>query len=494
VESFFKKNRDFADDSKCEEAAQQAFAKGEKLCRIANRRLDYYYVKRDRIDPDLNLIISKMGEVIHRTLGSFGPFLEELPQRIRVTDGATQSRSRKLSRPWMKIRGKIEAAPGARPYLEAIAKYFGYKFLKVVPQMCNRIELVPKSWKTHRTIACEPEGNIPLQLAFDSYVKDRLLRFLGIDLRDQGKNQALARKGSINGTIATIDLSMASDTVCVNAVWWLFPLAWCRYLFAIRSANFSGSTGEGMYAKFSSMGNGTTFTVETLIFAAACKAVGSKEFSVYGDDIIIESELVPQLIRVLRFFGFVINQEKSFTTGPYRESCGEHWFLGENVTAFYIRTWGRNKATLCHNVNNLARIAYPGGNLWKLLREIVRDSSLPYVPFNNISTSGIWIDVSDAYQKKLIRHRKGRLSYKVYASRNTLREVPYSGSYFLWHLDAWKAEIHKRRDPFKKRIVRARDTDTSLTGYVRKRVGWFPPAEAPPVHLYWWSDYLIRES
>jgi hypothetical protein len=96
---------------------------------------------------------------------------------------------------------------------------------------------VPKNWKTFRTIACEPDGALPFQLAFDTFAKRRL-RARGINLSDQSRNQLLAKEGSINGSLATIDLSSASDTVAFNTVALLFPTEWFDVLNAFRSTHW----------------------------------------------------------------------------------------------------------------------------------------------------------------------------------------------------------------------------------------------------------------
>jgi hypothetical protein len=50
--------------------------------------------------------------------------------------------------------------------------------------------------------------------------------------------------------------------------------------------------------------------------------------SVYGDDIICPSE-VDYLVRdILKSLGFVVNPEKSYNTGSYRESCGVEYLDG----------------------------------------------------------------------------------------------------------------------------------------------------------------------
>jgi hypothetical protein len=99
------------------------------------------------------------------------------------------------------------------------------------------------------------------------------------------------------------------------------------------------------YRKVSSMGNGFTFELQSLIFYSAIQAVFElcpklgvdRRCRVYGDDIIVPTPHARPLIELLSFLGFKTNEEKSFIDGPFRESCGKHYFLGHDVTPFYIR-------------------------------------------------------------------------------------------------------------------------------------------------------------
>jgi len=87
----------------------------------------------------------------------------------------------------------------------------------------------------------------------------------------------------------------------------------------------------------------TTNELETLLFLALARAtcqyleVTSNDVSVYGDDIIIPVEAVPLFTEVLAYSGFTVNQEKSFSVGPFRESCGSDFFLGVDVRPVFIR-------------------------------------------------------------------------------------------------------------------------------------------------------------
>lgn len=489
VEAFFKKNATFAEPDACKAKALATFNDGERQCRITNRRLDYYYTQRERLAPDLRSYMSKAEAFIDRVLGPFEPFLEALPLRIRFTSGATATRSRKESPPPAKISKRVVCTPSAEPYLQAISNYYGYGRVKGRLIGHNRVEFVPKNWETDRTIACEPDGNVPLQLAYDGYLKDRLLS-IGVNLSSQLRNQLLAKDGSLTGLWATVDLKNASGTVAYNAVAWLFPQPWFRFLCDVRSPLWKdpGSGDYHPYAMFSSMGNGTTFTVETLMFAAACHAVGAKHYTVYGDDIIIDYRKVPALMRFMKFLGFTVNPAKSYWTGPFRESCGTNWLRGVDITPFYLRNWSRLRTELCHNINGLATIATPGGYLWKLLLSYVKEWKLPLVPFDGSSTSGVWVDVHYAYAKGLIRQRKWKLRYKAYVPKMGHKTIADSRSLFLWHHDKCRVTVR----PLDIRWQSRSRVPTFSHKYVRKWVGWFPPATATPVHLYWWTDDLGR--
>jgi len=498
ISAFFKKNVIFSDDEPCWKTAQDNFAKAESLCRRTNRRVDHFSVNPDRLDPDINLMVSKMRGIISRTLGDYSPFMARLPSLVRVTPGATSTLGRKHALPYLKLGRRIVCTPKAMPYLLALSTYFHVtstsKRFKTV--MSNRVVPVSKNYKTHRTIACEPTGNVPLQLAFDGYVKNRLLR-IGVDLRSQFRNQEMARDASKSGDFATLDLSMASDTLSYSVVESLFPSDWFNFVNDIRSPFYRIESGPiQKYSKFSSMGNGTTFPIETLVFAAACKAAGSSKYSVYGDDIIIETEYYDKLCRLLKYLGFLPNHEKSFSSGPFRESCGTDWFDGKLVTPFYLREWSEQGNLLCHNVNGLVSLCIPGGHLASFLLDLVKDRRLPLVPWNEDTMSGIMIDPTSSYHRGLIRTGKCQEpQYKAFVSKSPMKVIHDSSTSFLWHLTVKEERaplstvIHGIGDAHESSLV-----PTMTHKYVRKWVRWLVPAMGVPVHLYWWTELILRAS
>lgn len=204
----------------------------------------------------------------------------------------------------------------------------------------NKIVFVPKTAKTHRSIAVEPLLNGFLQKSVDLHMRDRLRR-VNVDLSDQELNKRLARKGSmlIDSSLSTIDLSSASDTLALEVVRELLPNDWFVLLNALRSKTGLLDGTIISYEKFCSMGNGFCFPLESLIFASAVVEAGGKlgiDSSVYGDDIIVPSAITKRVLANLKLLGFKINPSKTFVQGPFRESCGADWFNGEDVRPFVL--------------------------------------------------------------------------------------------------------------------------------------------------------------
>lgn len=231
---------------------------------------------------------------------------------------------------------------------------------------CNKITFVPKSALTERTIAIEPTLNLYLQLGVDGFIRRRLKRWQ-IDLDCQARNQELARLGSLpNGRdFATIDLSSASDTISYKLVKQLLPPQWFSYLSDLRAKY--GWQGDDLvtYEKFSSMGNGYTFALESLLFTAIVYAVNRQlkavsftpdNFAIYGDDIIVPTEIAESVVKALTNCGFTINEDKSYLNGPVRESCGADWFLGANIRPVFFTEEPKYVPDLFVDINRLNRV------------------------------------------------------------------------------------------------------------------------------------------
>lgn len=207
---------------------------------------------------------------------------------------------------------------------------------------------VPKNAEIDRVACKEPEVNMYMQKGVGDYIRSALKSKRGIDLNDQSANQRLAREGSKLGKLATLDLSSASDLISEELVRALLPQKWFDLLDAIRVKRTVIDGVEHELHMFSSMGNGFTFELESLLFyvitTAVCSLLGvSGSVSVYGDDIVVPSSAAGMLAKVLAFLGAKLNTKKSYWSGGFRESCGKHYFYGEDVTPFYV---GKRIATL----------------------------------------------------------------------------------------------------------------------------------------------------
>jgi hypothetical protein len=267
-----------------------------------------------------------------------------------------------------------------------------------------KVTLVPKTLKTPRVIAQEPTHMQYMQqgllqtLVRELESGDSDSSFVGFS--NQEVNRLLARKGSLDGSFATIDLSDASDRVLNSLVdrglCRRFP--WLREALSVtRSTRAILPTGRIVpLVKFASMGSATCFPVEALVFATIAflgiqRGLGRvltpgdiKSFRgsvrVYGDDIIVPTEHASTVTQELHRFGLVVNTAKSFSEGNFRESCGGDYFRGEWVTPLRVSTVAPEKWTDVAETeawfalsNNLHKAGY-----WKAAEYVASQLRLVY--------------------------------------------------------------------------------------------------------------------
>jgi hypothetical protein len=230
-------------------------------------------------------------------------------------------------------------------------------------QVGNKVITVPKDASTNRVIAVEPGINLWFQKSFGDMIGMRLLRY-GVDLRYQSRNQRLAREGSIDSSLATVDLSSASDSIASAVVEELLPRRWWLALDACRSHYGSRSGKPVKWEKFSSMGNGFTFQLESLIFyaVASCCAdylsVSSADVSAYGDDVILPSVCYGLFSEMMTFYGFRVNSKKSHFDSLFRESCGSHFYSGIDVKPIYLKDRVDSVPAIYRLANAVRRFAH----------------------------------------------------------------------------------------------------------------------------------------
>lgn len=252
-------------------------------------------------------------------------------------------------------------------------------------ELPSRMVCVPKTYSKPRLIAAEPSANQWCQQNIWHYFRNRSRRsWIGefVRFNDQTLNQDLCTVGSRYGTLATVDLSAASDRVTCHIVGQMFRgnprLLDC--LRASRTHTVSQNVTDKVPSeiplrKFSTMGNACTFPVESLVFLSIALASvltsrglrGTKreirqlagEVAVFGDDIIIPIDSRELFVEALEVLDFKVNSAKSFWNGSFRESCGCDAFRGVNVTPAYWRTFNNGKpeslASTVESANNFSK-------------------------------------------------------------------------------------------------------------------------------------------
>jgi hypothetical protein len=246
------------------------------------------------------------------------------------------------------------------------------QFLAPEQEIPVKVIPVPKTLRGPRIIAEEP--------VWMQYMQQAILRplvraledpeelvsgFLGFS--DQIPNREMARRGSQDGSLATLDLSEASDRV----PHWLVMSMLSNHPWLKAAVEATRSTRAEIptigvaipnLKKFASMGSALCFPFEAMTFLvvvlngiiahyereerrvllsspARTKFIESLvgKVRVYGDDIIVPVDCVDSVVTELETFGFKVNVTKSFWNGKFRESCGGDFYDGVDVTPIRLK-------------------------------------------------------------------------------------------------------------------------------------------------------------
>jgi len=250
-------------------------------------------------------------------------------------------------------------------------QYFG----EAVVVRNSRLSFVPKNDEISRCICTEPTLNTYFQLGIGALIERRLYERFGISLSSQpDRNRDLARYGSITNRLVTIDLSSASDSISLSMAKYVFPKELYELCMKYRTplVEISG-VGTIPLNMVSTMGNGFTFPLQTMLFACVVTACyefrgiktheiagAGEHWGVFGDDIICSSDVARDVITLLGFLGFSVNSDKTFVEGPFRESCGADFFHGVNIRGVYVKET-KTPASLYAAINQLVRFSTRSG-------------------------------------------------------------------------------------------------------------------------------------
>jgi hypothetical protein len=144
----------------------------------------------------------------------------------------------------------------------------------------------------------------------------------------------------------------------------VLPPAWFELLDSLRS-KYTEIDGKWVkLEKFSSMGNGFTFELETAVFATLARTIvrlnggDPDKVKCYGDDLIAPAEYSKDILSALAYFGFTPNTRKTFVEGPFRESCGGDFWLGKPVRAHFIEELPDEPQKWISLANGIRRMAF----------------------------------------------------------------------------------------------------------------------------------------
>lgn len=361
---FFQKLKHLEIGIDKKEVAMRKFLAFEARCKQTNEILTSFRAGQCSFPADVNGVIHTARRKIAKILGPV-PSLSQIG--LRFGPGATRGVKRKDASTRSKLAEKLQCSEDLMPMVHMVLSEMPHLLelhsretnevsyrspitedYDVIEEWCtvdievvdSKVTFQEKNAKTFRAACTEPGLNVMVQLGIGDFMARRLAAF-GIDIRDQTLNQKRAALAVVNND-ATVDLSSASDSISREIVFELLPPEWADLLKFGRSSYTILPDGTRHFQeKFSSMGNGYTFPLETLIFwslAASCCDKDS-DATAYGDDLIVPIQCVPLLYKVLHYCGFVVNEEKSYAHGLFRESCGKDYFSGFDVRPHFPKEW-----------------------------------------------------------------------------------------------------------------------------------------------------------
>lgn len=241
--------------------------------------------------------------------------------------------------------GYFKSYPGSRERLTPVADN----------RTCE-VLFVPKDSRGPRTISKEPYFLLKAQMAVNTWfgrIIERESKF-HVNFASQDINKRLSVSSSIDRKLATLDLKDASDRVSLSLVRNLFAhTSILPFLLKVRSTHALMPSGSvKRLAKFANMGSGLCFpTLALVVYLGAVVGISryygwtsfkkaSKLAYVYGDDLIVPVQCVFHVRQALTQMGLALNDQKCYSVGGFRESCGSDNYNGKDVTPVRLRLAG----------------------------------------------------------------------------------------------------------------------------------------------------------
>jgi len=256
---------------------------------------------------------------------------------------------------------------------------------------------VPKTAKAPRLIASEPTCHQWCQQLLAQLVVSRLQKVFGGDfvtIRDQEPSRRMVVSASLDRKLATLDLSSASDRLSCWVVERIFRgnKLFLELLHAVRTRWTVDQVIPGLRTplvlrKFATQGSALTFPIQSVVFLCCCLAVMPRQptlkdyrrkyggsVRVFGDDLIVPRERYADLTNLLHYLGLKVNENKSFSSGFFRESCGQDSYKGYDVTPCRPKTVKSDTPSGWSAVNDYTNNLFLKG-LWHAAKAL--ESTLP---------------------------------------------------------------------------------------------------------------------
>jgi hypothetical protein len=285
----------------------------------------------------------------------------------------------------------------------------------------SKLMAVPKTAKGPRLIAAEPTAHQWCQQLILRFLEERLSGLFDtnfVSFRHQELSRALVVRASLDRSLATVDLSSASDRLTCWVVERAFrknrslleALHATRTRWVVDRVKDSPNYGDYFVTKkFATQGTAVTFPIQSIIFLIIaltacgfeakspedflcnkrfCKSLGRlrNKVRVFGDDIIIPSSGYAPLKTLLHLLGLKVNEDKSFVNGYFRESCGMDAYMGVDVTPIkskvFEATGPQSRQSIVDYSNNLHQ-----AGLWNAAK--AAESMLPRWVVSNLPVGGI---------------------------------------------------------------------------------------------------------
>jgi len=436
ISSFLKK-LETRNNEKADAAAKEKFLTSNKTCE--NWRLE----DRDELTEELyNLFVKELDDFFHPQGQMLFSSYDEILTRGRVGPGsAVGANGFSMYAKLFASRLTTTSAmlySAYRTHIEQYERHYEADFYcrsalgSARYVRGSRTSFAPKTVDCSRLICVEPSLNMFVQLGVGALLEDRLRDYYKIDLSTQPEvNRWLSRAGSKSGEFATIDLSSASDSISINMLKATLPSWFFETLMEIRSPVTSFGKEVVTLNMISTMGNGFTFPLQTVIFTSLIRAVYRSldipiengrhhwNHSCFGDDLIVSKLAFNRVIRLLSYLGFSVNNSKTFSEGPFRESCGSDWFVGQPVRPVYLKrlTSLQDHFVTINQLNNWS--SYTGIPLPKAVATVmagIRPEVLSscYVPAYENSDAGIRAPAVSLPRSAIVWDRNKSMIYRPF--------------------------------------------------------------------------------